>query len=803
MNDKRKTKAQLIEELEDLRKQMAELIITVSKVTEGDEMQSSIHWDRLRASVGDGDGQKCRQEGIYNTVVDLKHLPDTVMYMVDCEGNLIAWSRSMEAVTGLSSRQLMKKPLDQLFAEEDRTGVRMAFEEGIETCQETEAEARLIRNDGSPIAYRWNTSMLQDGEDNVIGQTGLGRDIAGCKAMEEVHREAESRYHAIFNNPLQMVYVCDDTGCFIDANDYALQRFGYTRDAIGDVYIQDIIHPDDISMSVKSLIQTIGRGRPQRPVELRLRSRSGEEIWVENFSVPLRRYKSRYQFLGIARDITDRKCAEERISQSEAMYRLLAENTSDLIWTIDTDLRYTYVSPSANRLLGYDSSEMMTYSLDQVLLPSSLEIMRSMLSSQLNSADSSQDDIPSPITLELECYCKGGSTIWTETTLNLLYNDESNLSGIVGVTRDITERKREQSIHEEAVRRYEAIFTNPLQIIYVHDEWGCLVEANDAAIARLGYTHDDLGTVYFHDIVHPDDLERAMGAIYSMDDTMEVRLVTKSGEIIWIDTFGILVADKQERIRGLGIAQDITDRKRAEEELRKRTEALERSNEELEQFAYVASHDLQEPLRMIGSYVQLLAKRYQGKLDADADDFIGYAVDGANRMQRMITDLLAYSRVGTRGEPFQSADCETVLYQTLTNLQIAIEESGAVVTHDPLPIVMADSIQLGQLFQNLISNAIKFRSGETPYIHVSAVSDNDEWVFSVRDNGIGIELDYAKRIFVIFQRLHGKSEYGGTGIGLAICKRIVERHGGQIWVESDVGKGSVFYFSIPVKGAES
>jgi signal transduction histidine kinase len=225
---------------------------------------------------------------------------------------------------------------------------------------------------------------------------------------------------------------------------------------------------------------------------------------------------------------------------------------------------------------------------------------------------------------------------------------------------------------------------------------------------------------------------------------------------------------------------------------------LARSNTELEQFAYIASHDLQEPLRMVASYVQLLARRYKGKLDADADEFIGFAVDGSKRMQDLINALLAYSRIGTKGRDFEPTECESVLKTTLKNLQMAIEDSQAVVTHDPLPTVNADATQLGQLFQNLMGNAIKFRGDKCPAVHVSAAKSGQEWVFSFRDDGIGIDPQYSERIFVIFQRLHSKEEYPGTGIGLALCKKIVERHGGRIWLESEPGKGATFRFTLPV-----
>jgi PAS domain S-box-containing protein len=251
----------------------------------------------------------------------------------------------------------------------------------------------------------------------------------------------------------------------------------------------------------------------------------------------------------------------------------------------------------------------------------------------------------------------------------------------------------------------------------------------------------------------------------------------------------------------LGIARDITERHEAEERLRLTLADLARSNEELEQFAYVASHDLQEPLHMVSSYTQLLARRYKDRLDKDADEFIAYAVDGANRMQGLITDLLALSRVGMRGKPFEPVDCAAALDRALTNLKATIEESGAVVTHGPLPALLADKSQITQLFQNLLGNAIKFRGKEPPRIHVSAERQEEEWSFSVRDEGIGIDPQYTEHIFAIFQRLHAREEYPGTGIGLAICKKVVERHHGRIWAESQPGVGSTFHFTIATGGS--
>ncbi len=277
-------------------------------------------------------------------------------------------------------------------------------------------------------------------------------------------------------------------------------------------------------------------------------------------------------------------------------------------------------------------------------------------------------------------------------------------------------------------------------------------------------------------------IKRATETLQRAKEELEVEVTARTAEL---------------REANIHLSVELDERRRTEAKLAQYAAGLRRSNAELEQFAYVASHDLQEPLRMVASFTQLLAKRYQGKLDKDADEFIGFAVDGANRMQMLINDLLALSRVGTRGKALEPTDCEAVLIQTLANLAAMMQETGAVVTHDSLPTVLADAVQMGQMFQNLLINALKFQGREPPRVHISAQRQDSDWLFSVRDNGIGIAQNHQDRIFAIFQRLHRREDYPGTGLGLALCKKIAERHGGRIWVESEPDRGSTFYFTIP------
>ena len=358
---------------------------------------------------------------------------------------------------------------------------------------------------------------------------------------------------------------------------------------------------------------------------------------------------------------------------------------------------------------------------------------------------------------------------------------------------DITEMKT-------LMRDMSRIFEMSSDMICIADiDKGTFLKVSPAFSKILGYDETDLVGAEFLSFNHPDDVEvtnRVVEEQLKRGQTVlyfENRYRCKDGSYRWLEW--VSVPDTEQGLT-FAIGRDVSERKRAEAELRDLNERLARSNKELEQFAYVASHDLQEPLRMVASYTQLLAQRYEGQLDEKADKYIGYAVDGARRMQNLINDLLAFSRVGSRGEPLEPTDCGEVVAEVLQSLRSGIEETNAQIVVGDLPTVMADRTQLGQVFQNLISNAIKFHGDRPLRIEVAAELQDGSWELSVADNGIGIEPQFFERVFIIFQRLHARGAYSGSGIGLSIVKKIVERHGGRIRIESAPGQGSRFIFTL-------
>lgn len=384
----------------------------------------------------------------------------------------------------------------------------------------------------------------------------------------------------------------------------------------------------------------------------------------------------------------------------------------------------------------------------------------------------------------------------TGRIIDVLYNasiykdNKGNVLGVFAAARDITERKQIESIG-----RLATVVRDSNDAITIQDYDGNIIAWNHGAELMFGYSEQEALQMTIWQLAPPDkaeeqrDFNRRLFAGESVS-SFETQRLTKDGRLldVWL-TVTKMVNDEGKVIGIAATERDISERKKAEFDLR-------RSNDDLQQFANVASHDLQEPLRMIVSYLQLIEQRYKGRLDKDADDFINFAVDGGTRMQGLINGLLAFSRVESRSKPRERMDTEAILRDSLANIELIIAENKADVTYDPLPPVMFDPSQLIQIFQNLIVNAIKFHGEEAPRIHLAAEKKGRKWVFSVKDNGIGIDPQYKDKVFILFHRLGG-IKYHGSGVGLSVCKRIVERHGGRIWYESEPGKGTTFYFTVP------
>ena len=474
----------------------------------------------------------------------------------------------------------------------------------------------------------------------------------------------------------------------------------------------------------------------------------------------------------------------------------VVRDSNDAITIQDFEGNITAWNRGAAQMYGYSEEEALQMNIDLLTPPGKLAEQRDFIRRLI-----AGETITS---FETQRLTKNGRVLDVWLTVTKLMDDDGKPVGLASTERDITTRKR--AVEEMVVAseiRYRRLFETAKDGILILDaETGMIVDVNPFLIKLLGFSHEqflgkkvwELG--FFKDIV----ANQANFAELQQKEYMRYEnkpLQTSDGRQVEVEFISNVYLIGKKKVIQCNV-RDISERKQIERQLASAMATVQRSNKDLEQFAYVASHDLQEPLRMVSSYTQLLAERYGDQLDEKAKKYIDYAVDGAIRMQRLINDLLTYSRINTQGVIPKLTDSHSVLGEALRNLSAAIEENRAIVTNDDLPVVRADASQLMQVFQNLISNAIKFRrADDAPRIHVSVKNLGHEWCFSVKDNGIGIDSKYAGKVFVIFQRLHTSQEYPGTGIGLAMCKRVVERHGGRIWFESELDKGSTFYFTLP------
>jgi PAS domain S-box-containing protein len=627
------------------------------------------------------------------------------------------------------------------------------------------------------------------------------RDISVRKEAEKHLAQMEGKYRGLLEAAPDAMVVVNQSGEIVLLNVQAEKQFGYRRDELVGQKVKNIIPEgfaerliaDGIRTAAEALAQQIGTG-----IELYGRRKDGSDFPIEIMLSPLESAEGILVTAAI-RNITVRKAAEKHLAQMEGRYRGLLEAAPDAMVVVSQAGEIVLLNVQAEKQFGYRRDELVGQKVKNIIPEGFAE---RLVADGLRSAeDALAQQIGTGI--ELTGRRKNGSEFPIEIMLSPLESTEGIL--VTAAIRDISVRKAAEKHLAQMEGRYRGLLEAAPDAMVVVNQAEEIVLLNVQAEKQFGYRRDELVGQKVKNIIPEGFAERLLAdALRSAEDALAQQIGTgielngrrKNGSEFPIEIM-LSPLESAEGILVTAAVRDITTRKKAEAHLLQKVEELNRSNEELQQFAYIASHDLQEPLRMVASYTQLLSRRYKGKLDSDADEFISFAVDGASRMQRLIKDLLAYSRVGTKARDLLATSSEEALKQALINLRGAIEESGAQVTHDPLPIVVADEMQLIQLFQNLVGNAIKYQNPGVPRVHISAARNGEKrWTFSVRDNGLGIDSQYFEKIFGMFQRLHKREEFEGTGVGLAMCKKIVERHGGSISVESQLGHGSTFFFAL-------
>lgn len=490
-----------------------------------------------------------------------------------------------------------------------------------------------------------------------------------------------------------------------------------------------------------------------------------------------------------ARDITEIKKAEAEIQRLANV----VESSNDAIITRSTEGNILSWNKGAEYTYGYTAEEVKNKKIS-IIIPSQLKNDEKQLTENV------RDNITVPENYETLRVKKNGKIINVSVTISPVLDTLGNLVAISTISRDITESKRASEKLELANKYNRSLLEASLDPLVTIGADGKITDINNSTKIVTGLEVDDLiGTDFSEYFTEPEKAREGYEKVFHdgfvRDYPLEIK--NKNGQTTPVLYNASVYKDDNGNVKGVfAAARDITELKKVENDLKLKLEELSRSNKELEQFAYVSSHDLQEPLRMIASYLQLLERKYKDKLDDKANKYIHFSVDGATRMQNLINDLLDFSRVTTQAKELEPTNLEPIYKDVIANLDFSINENDVILTHDPLPVVMADKSQIAQVFQNLINNSIKFRSKEQPKINISVKEEKNHWLFAVKDNGIGIDPKHSDRIFEIFKRLNKKRDYPGTGIGLAVCKKIIERHGGNIWVKSELGKGSIFYFTL-------
>lgn len=750
----------------------------------------------------------------YAAVVDMV---DDGICQLDAQGRFVAVNDTIVELTGYSKEELLDEHASLVLGDEDvvriQSEISRRLSHGDRGDGPIEFTARTADGDSIPCELELRL-LVEDG--TFEGTIGVIHDIADQKQTERKLRERkpelqekERRYEAVFDDPNILVGLLDPDGTVLDINQTAMEYIEADLKAVtGESFWETPWWGEDeeIQDDVREWTRRAAAGE-YVDFEAELIGSDGEQYTISGYFRPVTDDDGEVVSIIVSdRDITERKRRKRELAESERRYRTLTDDVLDTseigTFILDSNFDVVWINQATEQYFGLDR-EMVVGGDKRRLIAEEIAPILEAPDRFTERVTATYSD--NTYTEEFECHILGDDARKERWLKHWSQPIESGLyaGGRIEHYTDITEQiKRERELERalDLLDRTERIADvggweidpETRDVFWTEHLFELLeVEADEEP------SLDDALRIYYEDDrpIVEDAVTEALTSGSPFD--VEVRFQTPSDEVRWLRIQGDPETANGDVTSLRGAAQDITSRKQHEQRLKELVDRLEESNERLEQFAYAASHDLQEPLRMITNYLQLIESRYADRLDEDAEEFIDFAVDGAERMREMIDGLLEYSRVGTQGDPFEPVELDTVLSDVCKNLQMKIDESTAEITAGDLPRVEADGAQIRQVFQNLLGNALEYSGDEPPRVSVSAERDGEKWVVSISDEGIGIEQDRADGVFELFQRLHTQDEHPGAGIGLALCQRIVERHGGEIWVASEPGEGSTFSFTLP------
>jgi PAS domain S-box-containing protein len=648
----------------------------------------------------------------------------------------------------------------------------------------TGIECIAERPDGTRFWFTPCPAIIRDAAGRIIGGVNLLMDITDRKNAEI---EASEQFRAIVETTPECVKMVAPDGTLLFMNAPGLAMVGASSaEAVTGKSVYDLIAPEDRDR-FREFNERICKGE-KASLEFDILSLNGTRCHMDSHAAPLRHVDGSTVQLAITRNITERKHAE----RAALLLSAIVACSDDAIISKDLNGVITSWNQSAERMFGYTAAEAVGQPVATLLIPPDRQDEEPKILARLRSGERVDH-------FETVRRCKDGTLLHISLTVSPVKDAQGVIIGASKIARDITQTRRLHAALIESEARFRQLADTMPQMVWTARPDGYLDYYNDRWYEFTGLSRVAFGDERWETLVHPEDIRQAHESWYAAVDAgkpynFEYRFLDRhENRWRWFVGRALPVRDTEGKIvKWFGTWTDIDEQKRIEDELR-------RANQDLEQFAFSASHDLQEPLRTVKIYSELLTKRHADKLDGEALKFIGYLRNGATRMETLVRDLLTYTQVTKVEKCAEVADANEALKTAVANLAGSISETGAQIEADPMPLLPVHSMHLQQLFQNLAGNAIKYRRPDRPpIVHIAAERQDGHWLFTVSDNGIGIDPEYKENIFGLFKRLHTSDEYSGTGIGLAICQRIVDRYHGRIWVESEVGRGSTFRFTLPV-----